>query len=115
MYDEPNPWTGPLPRGTNWQGIQHAAPLPGVRWQREQVPERLPDGTIAWNPMAETWTLDLRPLLPLAAVLPAWWGWRWGHGRRRRDRIARGLCVRCGYDLRATPGRCPECGDAAAV
>ncbi len=47
------------------------------------------------------------PVVVFAAI--AWWGYFIPIARRRKRRVL-GLCVRCGYDLRGSKDRCPECG-----
>jgi hypothetical protein len=47
-------------------------------------------------------------ILPVARLA----GWR---RRARRLRMRPGFCRQCGYDCRATPDRCPECGRVLAA
>jgi hypothetical protein len=51
----------------------------------------------------------LVPTFALALVVLAAF-WPVARAIQRFDRRRRGLCPMCGYDVRATPARCPECG-----
>jgi hypothetical protein len=58
--------------------------------------------------IAPGWLLLLS--LSVAAICRRLWV-----SQRKRERDANQLCRNCGYDLRASPGRCPECGVARAA
>ena len=70
-----------------------------------------------YSPQIDWFCLDVPYRTAAAATgsLPLAWLAVFAAGRvTRRRRRAAGLCARCGYDLRASADRCPECGATAS-
>jgi hypothetical protein len=78
------------------------------RWGSGSSIGTAPNGVL-WN-VGSTWWIKVPPWALVAFFGGLWWLFlRWAR-RKGSRRYETGRCINCGYDLRATPERCPECG-----
>jgi hypothetical protein len=101
-YPESTSWRYDAPYFNSWGfGLQmdRTVGRPAGNWQRGDRPLVIVH--------APHWTL-----LALLCVPPAF---AFARRARQRKRARSGACPSCGYDLRSTPERCPECGTVPGV
>lgn len=104
VEEDPEAASSPDPKRVEWIhvagfGFQRIQFLPGKRWGAGSV-----SGMAITIPY---WFLFGATGVPVGMAVRRWWV---RSGRREGS-----ACRSCGYDLRATPGRCPECGAGVGV
>lgn len=88
-----------LPKDTRWERIGFG------RYELSSQVSGVGDASVA----STTWWVP-HWFLAMLFVLPVALWFAISRPLRARRRRASGQCVRCGYDLRASTDRCPECG-----
>jgi hypothetical protein len=99
-------------RGDNWQILTGW----GTLSYRSFAGFRVARGDLNYKQTGSSpapfWSLRVPLYAPLVVtlLLPAWWVRTFIGNVRRRRRARANRCEACGFDLRGTPERCPECG-----
>jgi len=100
-------WGGGVERLARWRETAPEDRGP-VRWRSHHTSSYFTRDRVEL--FAHCWlvtsALALWPLTSIALMI------RRRRKRHRRERI--GCCEKCGYDMRATPDRCPECGTVSS-
>jgi hypothetical protein len=112
-FSEPRPTSEPM-----WIETVYGSPFRCLRVRGRSVNEGpliLADLSVPWGGVARwqiAWGETARSVAVFGSPASALTliAWTLLGPLRRRRRRSKGLCPACGYDLRATPGRCPECG-----
>jgi hypothetical protein len=111
-----------FPKRVNWRHFTGPPEPLSAHWLKQvkfgiggygYIRDPLPPGQGVVPPGVTGICLPYWFIVSAAALAPAWWLLAFRRRRVIAGRVARGCCRRCGYDLRASPGACPECGDAA--
>lgn len=113
------------------EGVFYGRYQPGDPGRKDRVYATYPNVRLHWHGYGfrafhtlqeddgydETWELAAPHWLPLLLSLgvAGLWARRVYRRRTAETRGRLGFCPACGYDLRATPERCPECGAAVAA
>ena len=109
----------PLPKeyqtwqvGTRYRSVDLSTVTIKAGWRAERADRSL----ILWRPIFfNFWPSTAVVMLPfwLPTLIFGLTVWIVGTPlNRRRKRKKLGLCLKCGYDLRGSAERCPECGEA---